>query len=77
MIDEKKTAEILALLRAGMTQGAVARKYRVSQQMVSKVWRRANGFRKGRRGGDRVSDRYRRSVERKQRKERVNDGQGT
>lgn len=76
MIDERKAAEIVALLRAGASQGQVARKYRVSQQMVSKVWRRANGFRKGRRGGDRVSDRYRRRVERKQ-KGKVNDGQGT
>ena len=69
MIDEKKAAEIVALLRKGRSQGDVARMYRVSQQWVSAIWREANGFKKGRRGGDRVSDRYRKTVERKTRKQ--------
>lgn len=66
MIDDKKAAEIVTWLRRGTSQRAVARMYRVSQQMISKVWRAANGFKKGRRGGDRVSERYRRRVQRQQ-----------
>jgi DNA invertase Pin-like site-specific DNA recombinase len=68
MIDERKAAEIVAMLRAGKSQSQVAKRYRITQQMVSKVWRKANGFKQGTRGGDRVSDRYRNRVERQQRK---------
>ncbi len=76
MIDEKKAADIVAQLRAGVSQRQVAKRYRISQQMVSKVWRKANGFKTGRRGGDRVSERYRRRVQRQQ-QGKVSNGQGT
>lgn len=62
MIDEKKKREIVAKLARGESQGEVARAMRISQQMVSKIWRAELGLSSGRRGGDRCSPRYRKRV---------------
>lgn len=55
MIDRGK---VLDLIAKGMSQRDVAKKLRVSQQAISKVWRAAHGLKKSKRGGDRRSKRY-------------------
>lgn len=72
MIDEAKRAQIVSMIRAGRAQLEVAHHYRITQQMVSKIWREENGLGKGRRGGDRRSKRYRRAIERRQKEKKAN-----
>lgn len=55
MIDQRK---VLDLIAKGLSQRDVAKKLRVSQQAISKVWRAAHALKRGKRGGDRRSKRY-------------------
>lgn len=60
MIDHKKVVNLI--VNECMSQREVAKKLRVSQQAISKIWRAESKLRKGKRGGDRRSKRYKEKV---------------
>ncbi len=54
----KKRQQIIDAVAAGESQHSVARRFRLSQQMVSKIWQAATGARKGKHGGKRRGPQY-------------------